>query len=548
MCENSLPKGSLESKIATGRAKIELAMRSTRSTKPRRKIILGTIERCEKLREKLYQHRASQNIWSTSFCSRTAEYNTWEQGQEVDREVREPPAQGILPSVVEETLNLRRNQQSSSRTTTTSPQPLAMLSRKEQSRGRMCQTRTFQAKQMLRKVRQKKRRRNVQNFVVTDRVERKRRNAMWQNCLGEAHLRRDKRWEMSKFEALDSHARRRRISATTQSTTRLCWSNKRVQTIARRAPGKDPARLQNHPSQSTSKTNEGVERHDFAVEPQTGWRFCQQQRRNLPTVLSSSSNLDRTYWKTSSWNSRHSSWPGDLWKKFSELGPVSVAWRKNSSQPAAGVNSTPTSTSRTEMHSMITFHHANTRGSRAAKLRIAHLCAILKQLSSTCHVSLLAALANHKHKFSLTYLISLPTISPTHTRPSVHDPYLPCEVPRQRSGSTQIPSLTRFEPTLIETEAIEPEDIEPNKVELDKNLGTDPHQIQERKWEATSKILSPKIWMNLENMMPRCPTSSHRWIIVSVSYINKLVLKDWNCRTLNTDILYDREAPAQKPW
>ena len=38
------------------------------------------------------------------------------------------------------------------------------------------------------------------------------------------------------------------------------------------------------------------------------------------------------------------------------------------------VNSTPTNTARTELHSMITFHHANTRGSRAGRLRIAHLC------------------------------------------------------------------------------------------------------------------------------------------------------------------------------
>ena len=35
------------------------------------------------------------------------------------------------------------------------------------------------------------------------------------------------------------------------------------------------------------------------------------------------------------------------------------------------VNSTPTNTARTELHSMITFHHANTRGSSS---RIAHLC------------------------------------------------------------------------------------------------------------------------------------------------------------------------------
>ena len=47
----ALPKGSLNSKIATSRAKIELAMWSTRSTKPRRKIILGTIKRFESYRE-----------------------------------------------------------------------------------------------------------------------------------------------------------------------------------------------------------------------------------------------------------------------------------------------------------------------------------------------------------------------------------------------------------------------------------------------------------------------------------------------------------------
>ena len=37
------------------------------------------------------------------------------------------------------------------------------------------------------------------------------------------------------------------------------------------------------------------------------------------------------------------------------------------------VNSTPTNTARTELHIMITFHHANTRGTRAGRLRIAHL-------------------------------------------------------------------------------------------------------------------------------------------------------------------------------
>ena len=63
-----------------------------------------------------------------------------------------------------------------------------------------------------------------------------------------------------------------------------------------------------------------------------------------------------------------------------------------------GVNRTHTRTACTHAHSvsqhilnrLTTFHHANTRGSRAGRLGIAHLC-VPKQLSSTCHVSFLAA-------------------------------------------------------------------------------------------------------------------------------------------------------------
>ena len=36
------------------------------------------------------------------------------------------------------------------------------------------------------------------------------------------------------------------------------------------------------------------------------------------------------------------------------------------------------------------------------------------------------------------------TVSPAHKRPSAHDLFLPCDVPRQSGGSTQIPSLTSF--------------------------------------------------------------------------------------------------------
>ena len=60
----------------------------------------------------------------------------------------------------------------------------------------------------------------------------------------------------------------------------------------------------------------------------------------------------------------------------------------------------------------------------------------------------------------------------THTRPSVHDEYLPCDVPLQSGGSTHIPSVTGYELKLIETEAIELEDLDPRKIELGWNLGT----------------------------------------------------------------------------
>ena len=68
-----------------------------------------------------------------------------------------------------------------------------------------------------------------------------------------------------------------------------------------------------------------------------------------------------------------------------------------------------------------------------------------------------------------------PTFSPTQPSPLAHDPYLSCEDPGQSGGSTQIPSLTGYEPKVIE-----PEDLEPRRIELDWNLGRDPYRTQER--------------------------------------------------------------------
>ena len=81
------------------------------------------------------------------------------------------------------------------------------------------------------------------------------------------------------------------------------------------------------------------------------------------------------------------------------------------------------------------------------------------------------------------HLPIFPTFS--HPSPLAHDPYSPCDVPRQSGGSAQIPSLTGYElksveTKVIETEAIEPEDLQPRRIELGRNLGTDPNQTQER--------------------------------------------------------------------
>ena len=94
-------KVRLTSEVSRVVFKIELEIWSARSTKPRRKIIVGAIKRLENFRENLEQRRGPQNSLSFSFCSRAAEYNTREQSQEADREVRDPQAQRIAHSGLE---------------------------------------------------------------------------------------------------------------------------------------------------------------------------------------------------------------------------------------------------------------------------------------------------------------------------------------------------------------------------------------------------------------------------------------------------------------
>ena len=113
---------------------------------------------------------------------------------------------------------------------------------------------------------------------------------------------------------------------------------------------------------------------------------------------------------------------------------------------------------------------------RVAEHFIVSCLHFLPQLTLTTSTSSLSPISSTSHTF--------PTVSPSQTSPMILKPYVPCDVPRQCGESTQIPSLTGYEPKTvefedIETEAIEPEDLEPRRIELGRNLGKDPHQIQE---------------------------------------------------------------------
>ena len=321
----ALPKDTLNSKIATGCTQIEFAQRSTRSTRPRRKIILGptqanrrvpgkpgTTPLTTEFRAYLFRHSNSRikiakktrsgsrskspratstrnpsfrtwarrsrstnsaknwRIWSptwatqrsSSFAKTLPKSNAWQfllgnrhcllhlwkiiqkssQGtKEFDKtnyDVSSIPGYGI-----------KKEKQSRCHTWTVWITTNVLQGSRHVAESSPAQTwrTSIHACAMAQRLRVKK-------FVVTNRMDRAAKKATWQDCLGGSFIRREENWENSKFDALDSHVKHRRTSATTQSTTRLCSSEKRMQEIARRTPGKDSTRLEDHSSRSTSKT------------------------------------------------------------------------------------------------------------------------------------------------------------------------------------------------------------------------------------------------------------------------------------------------------
>ena len=238
-------------------------------------------------------------------------------------------------------------------------------------------------------------------------------------------------------------------------------------------------------------------------------------RDNLQTASSSSSTWDQTHWKTSNWNSQHSSSPDDWWF-FSELGQVSVAWRKTSSQPTGGCEhcTHKHSTYRVAQHD----HIFITRTSVAQELEGSGLhIFVLKTI--VIHVSCLVLCRTwHRPQAQVLSPISstsptFPTVSPLHTSPMILDPYIPCDVPRHSGGSTQIPSLTSYEPKSFENKAFNTEAIAWRPL-AQKNWAW--QESWDRSVSITGNIYEKtpllKIWTNLEKLVQRCPTSSHRSI------------------------------------
>ena len=148
------------------------------------------------------------------------------------------------------------------------------------------------------------------------------------------------------------------------------------------------------------------------------------------------------------------------------------------------MNRTPTHTACTDahsvsahtLHSMITFHHANTRGSR---VHSSGLHAVVSQ-KTVCHPRVMSRslprLTLTTSASSLSAASSVfPPFSPSQSCPLVLDPYIPATIPGGVADPLKIPSPTGHEPKVIQSN-----DLEPGRTELDRNLGSDLHQTQER--------------------------------------------------------------------
>ena len=109
--------------------------------------------------------------------------------------------------------------------------------------------------------------------------------------------------------AMESHSyvatKAERIRNSTHWILKLHQEGAKTQQDCRTIPRSQQLR------QRKGQAFEGIEEYDYAVDLHTGWRFKKESGGDLPAASSSSTNWDRNNWKTSSWNSKHSSWSDD---------------------------------------------------------------------------------------------------------------------------------------------------------------------------------------------------------------------------------------------
>ena len=222
------------------------------------------------------------------------------------------------------------------------------------------------------------------------------------------------------------------------------------------------------------------------------WFFDQQtsvssSQANLQAASSSSSTWDQTQWKTSNRDSQQFFKPWQAVFFFLIVGTGFGCLEKNL-QPnrQGGVNSTPTNTARTELHTAWSHFITRTRVAQSCKAQWLHFVFFVLEII-VIHVS------------CFTCLCLLP---------------LPCSTDftdtHNTSGSRWAFALW----TITETEAIEPEDLEPRRTELEQI------RINYRKdlWE----ILLLRIWTNLESWC--------RDVLLPVTDAFRLWLSGEHCR------------------
>ena len=567
------------------------------STKPRRKIILGPIKRFEELRWNLEQRRWLQNFWHTTYDSRAAGYDTWEnkvkkliekfenhqhkesffqdlsQTQKINKFSKESQdwiADMNNTKIFELCENSSKQQRfdcnahweirivycSCGRNMKSSQSPTEFdqnnrdvtlipgyVIEKNSSRGAKHGPSErpkmyYLAKQMLKKARQKKHGSHptiLARWYASETYRTSLSRIVWREHHVMLHDRiavekhiyvtaRAERIQNSKHRILTINAegpqpplnQRSDFAQAKRECERLhdehlAMTQEEYRTIPR----------SHHIRQRKGTTTGGNEEYDYAVDPETGWRFykgprrhdrgatCKQlrHRRQRETKPVEDEQLEYSVLFT----------PWRLVKFFLRVRTVSVDWRKNNRQSTGSVNSTPTNTAHVELHSMITLNHPNTRGSRAGRLRIAHLCV---PQTVAIHVSCLipcrtwhwppAQVLSHLFhplilSFRRSHLCKQATRASTHKYPAMFHGRV---ADQHISHLSQIMSPTRLRPKSSRPKRSSLKTSSPEELSLTEIVG----QIQVKYRKDSWETLFLKIWMNLEKLVRRCPASSHRCI------------------------------------